>query len=78
MVPNISHMEYSMWSHKVVIWSTSYDIRKSPLKLILKHPIRHQKSAIWSTPNGSNSRPYGVLHGALKTGPMEVFVFLPK
>ena len=29
MAPNIIHMEYSIWSQKVVIWSTSYDIRKS-------------------------------------------------
>ena len=63
MASNISHMEYSIWPRKDVIWSTSYDI----VKLILKHSIRHQNSAIWSTPYGSNSRPYGVLHKALKT-----------
>ena len=74
MASYISHMEYSIWPQKDVIWSTSYDI----VKLILKHSIRHQNSAIWSTPYGKNSRPYGVLHGALKTSPMELFVFLPK
>ena len=31
--------------------------------------------AIWSTPYGSNSRLYGVLHGALKTSLMELFAF---
>ena len=72
MASNISHMEYSIWPRKDVIWSTSYDI----VKLILKHSIRHQNSAIWSTPYGSNSRPYGVLHKALKTSLMELFIFL--
>ena len=78
MAPNISHMEYSIWPQKVVIWSTSYNIRNSPLELILKHSIQHQKSVIWSTPYGSNLRPYGVLHRALKTSLMELFTFLPK
>ena len=76
MASNISHMEYSIWPRKDGIWSTSYDIRKSPLKLILKHSIQHQNSAICSTPYGSNSRPYGVLHKALKTSLMELFIFL--
>ena len=65
-------MEYSICPRKDVIWSTSYDI----VKLILKHSIRYDKSAIWSTPYGSNSRPYGVLHKALKTSLMELFIFL--
>ena len=59
MASNISHMEYSIWPRKYVIWSTSYDIRKSPLKLIL------------NTPYGTRISPYGVLHMATIQGLME-------
>ena len=52
MAPNISHMEYSMWSQKVVIWSTSYDIRMSPFITNFKapHPApekRHMEYSKW-------------------------------
>ena len=67
-------MQYSILPQKVVIRSTSYDLTKSALK----HSILHQKRAIWSTPHGSNLRPYGVLHRALKTSLMELFVCLLK
>ena len=62
----------------VTIWSTSKDISDVHLELIVKHSIWQQRSTIWSTPYDSNSRPYGVLHRALKTSLMELFIFLPQ
>ena len=62
----------------VTIWSTSKDISDVHLELIVKHSIWQQRNTIWSNPYDSNSRPYGVLHRALKTSLMELFVFIPE
>ena len=68
---------HSIWLQKVVIRSTSFfDIQNSPLKLNLKYSIWNQKSDLWSTPFDNNSRPYGMLHRALKTSLIELFMFL--
>ena len=49
MAPNIILMEYSIWSQKVVIWSTSYDTlrvcvvglvpKPTPLKMLTFSPM---------------------------------------
>ena len=72
------HMEYSIWSFFGAIWSALGFTSEVKLYCHMEYSIWLFYDAIWSTPYGSNSRPYGVLHRALKTSLMELFPFLPQ
>ena len=72
------HMECFRIHHRGQILLPYGVLHMAVLWCHMEYSIGLFYDAIWSTPYGSNSRPYGVLHRALKTSLMELFAFLPQ